>query len=174
MSMQRQLLTLSVVSAFIICVPLVAVAQQPPVVGLAGAWALADLATLGLAPTITEGDVGIELEDAKPAIDRRPTSGDAKLLTLSIATAALQGLDAYTTMAAVHHGAQEANPMMRAAVRNPVVWIAVKSSMTAATIYAARRLWPRNKAAAVTLFAVSNCVLATVVARNVSVLRQVR
>jgi hypothetical protein len=172
--MRRQLSTLSVLSAFIICVPLAATAQQPPAVGLAGAWALADLATSDLVPAIIERGARIEVEDAKPSIDPHPTSGQAGLVTLSIATAALQGLDAYTTMVAVNHGAREGNPMMRAAVGNPVVWIALKSSMTAATIYAAQRLWPRNKAAAVTLFAVSNCVLATVVARNVSVLRQAR
>jgi hypothetical protein len=135
---------------------------------------LADLATSDLAPAITESGVRIEVEEATPAIDPQPASGQASFVTLSVVTAALQGLDAYTTLAAVNHGAREANPMMRAAVGNPVVWIAVKSSMTAATIYAARRLWPRNKAAAVTVFAVTNCVLATVVARNVAVLRQVR
>jgi hypothetical protein len=169
--MRRYLATLSL-GALLSSVPLVALAQQEPAVGLAGALTATDLATSDLAAAITAPSPGNE--PARPAIDAHRTSGYASLRALSISAAALQGLDAYTTLAALNGGAQEANPMMRGAARNPALLIAVKSSMTAATIYAAHRLWPRNKAAALAVLAITNGVMATVVARNMSVLNQVR
>ena len=64
--------------------------------------------------------------------------------------------------------------MMRGATGNPALVVGIKSSITAATIYAAHRLWPRNKAAAITVLAISNGVTAAVVAHNVSVMRGLR
>jgi Domain of unknown function (DUF5658) len=169
--MRRSLVTLGL-GALLASVPNLAAAQQPSTVGLSGALAAADLATSDLAPEITASST--RTDDARPVIEAPRPNGRASLVTLSVASAALQGLDAYTTLAALNRGAQEANPMMRGLVRNPAVFIAVKSSMTAATIFAAQRLWPRNKVAAVAVLAVSNGVMATVVAHNVSVLRQMK
>ncbi|MGH9384238.1 MAG: DUF5658 family protein [Vicinamibacterales bacterium] len=169
--MRRSLVTL-VLGAVVMSVPNLAAAQQPATVGLAGALAAADLATSDLAPAIAASST--TREEAQPRFETRRSGNRAGLAALSVTSAALQGLDAYTTLTAIKHGAVEANPLMRGAVRNPAVLIAVKSSMTAATIYAAQRLWPRNKVAAVALLAVSNGVMATVVAHNMSVIRQLR
>ena len=166
--MHRSFVTASL-AALLVSVPGLAIAQQPSAVGLAGALAAADLASSDLAPEISASTANA---DAKSPIVAPRTDGRGSLVALSVTSAALQGLDAYTTLAALNRGAQEANPMMRGAVRNPAVFVAVKASMTAATIYAAHRLWPRNKAAAVAVLAISNGVMATVVAHNVSVLRQ--
>lgn len=170
--MRRSLVTLSL-GALLVTVPNLAAAQQPSPVGLAGALAAADLATLDLAPAIAASN-STNAEAAKPVLETRRSRNRVGLTALSVTSAALQGLDAYTTLTAINRGAVEANPLMRGAVRNPAVLMAVKSSMTAATIYAAQRLWPRNKAAAVALLAVSNGVMATVVAHNMSVIQQMR
>jgi hypothetical protein len=168
--MRRSLVTLTL-GALLVSVPTLAAAQQPSTVGLAGALAAADLATSDLAPAIAAS--GSAADQATPVFEAR-SNKRGSLTALSVASAALQGLDAYTTLTALNRGAVESNPMMRGAVRNPAVLVAVKSSMTAATIYAAQRLWPRNKAAAVALLAVSNGVMATVVAHNMSVISQLR
>jgi Domain of unknown function (DUF5658) len=168
--MRRSLMTLCL-GALLSSVANLAAAQQPSTVGLSGALAATDLATSDLVPEIT---VSSTRDEARPVIEGPRPSGRAGLVSLSVAAAALQGLDAYTTLVALNRGAQEANPMMRGTAGNPAVFIAVKSSMTAATIYAAHRLWPRNKTAAVAVLAISNGLLATVVAHNVSVLRQMK
>lgn len=169
--MRRSLATLTL-GVLLTSVPSLAAAQQPLTVGLAGAFAAADLATSDLAPAI----VASTTEEAKPvfAPRSRRSDGRATLTTLSVMSAALQGLDAYTTMSALNKGAVEANPMMRGIAGKPAMLIAVKSSMTAATIFAARSLWPRNKVAAIAVLAVSNGVMATVVAHNMSVIKQMR
>ena len=169
--MRRTLVTLSI-GALLIGVPNLAAAQQPSTVGLAGALAAADLATSDLAPVIAEKTAA---EAARPVfVETRRSSGRGSLHALSVASAALQGLDAYTTMAALKRGAVESNPMMRGAVRNPGVFMAVKASMAAATILAAQKMWPTNKVAAIAVLAVSNGVMATVAAHNMSVMRQLK
>lgn len=169
--MQRFFVTLTL-GVLLTSVPSLATAQQPLTVGLAGAFAAADLATSDLAPAIAASSA--TTEEAKPVFEPRRSSGRGSLTALSIASAALQGLDAYTTMSALNKGAVEANPMMRGVAGKPAMLVAVKSSMTVATIFAARSLWPRHKAAAVAVLAVSNGMLATVVAHNMSVIKQMR
>jgi hypothetical protein len=168
--MRRSLLFLSL-GALLIGVPNLA-AAQPSTAGLAGALVAADLATSDLASEITESSTSVE--NAKPILEVPRSTGRSSLVALSVASATLHGLDVYTTLAALDRGALEANPMMRGAVRNTAVFVAVKSSMAAATIYAAHRLWPRNRVAAVAVLAISNGVMATVVAHNLSVLRQMK
>jgi hypothetical protein len=171
--MRRSLVTLTI-GALLMSIPSLAAAQQSTV-GLAGAMAATDLATADLAAAIAEKTASAEAVPMAPMVVKAPRpSGRSTLTALSVASAALQGLDGYTTMAALKRGAVEANPMMRGAVRNPGVFIAVKASMTAATIFAARKMWPTNKVAAIAVLAVSNGVMATVVAHNMSVLKQLK
>jgi hypothetical protein len=170
--MRRTFVTLSL-GAVMMSVPNLAAAQQPSTVGLAGALAAADLATSDLAPAIAERSVATEV--VRPMlVDTPRSSGKGSLFALSASAAVLHGLDAYTTMAAINHGAVEANPMMRGATRNPGVFIAVKASMAAATIFAAHKMFPTNKVGALAVLAVSNGLMATVVAHNMSVLRQLQ
>ncbi len=174
--MRRSLVTLTI-GALLVSLPSVAAAQQSSTVGLAGALAATDLATADLAAAIAEkaeNSVSAEVVPAPMIVKTPRPSGRSSLTALSVAAAALQGLDTYTTMSALKLGAVEANPMMRGAVRNPGVFIAVKASMTAATIFAAQKMWPTNKVAAIAVLAVSNGVMATVVAHNMSVLRQLK
>src|SRR5262245_37606096 len=128
--MRRTIVTLSL-GALLMGMPTLAAAQQSATAGLAGALAAADLATSDLAPAIAEKSAAVEVP--RPFVveaPRRTNAGRSTLTALSVASAALQGLDAYTTMSALKLGAVESNPMMRGAVRNPGVFIAVKASMT--------------------------------------------
>jgi hypothetical protein len=152
-------------------IPHIVSAQEPPAVGLAGTVAAADLASSDLAPEVASPRTS-DREIRPAALGGSRWNGRSSLISLSVTAAALQGLDAYTTLAATNQGAHEANPVMRGVVRHPAAFVAVKASMTAATIYAAHRLWPKNKTAAVAMLAVSNGLMAIVVARNVAVIRQ--
>lgn len=172
-SMRRPLVTVTL-SALLAGVPTFAAAQQATTVGLAGAFAAADLATSDLAPAIAASTPTEEARPLPSVFEAPRTSQRTSLTALSVMSAALQGLDAYTTLSAVGRGAREANPVVRGAVGNPAVFMALKSSMTAATIYAAQRMWPRNKGAAIAMLAITNGVMGGVVAHNMSVLRQMR
>jgi hypothetical protein len=102
---------------------------------------------------------------------RRP----AALPGLYAATIALQGYDAYSTLAARTAGARETNPLMQAAVKNPAVFVALKAGVATLSILAAERLWKDgHRVRAVVTMVVSNSVTAMVAANNASVLRRLR
>jgi hypothetical protein len=90
------------------------------------------------------------------------------------ATVALQALDAHSTLTAIGHGAQEANPVMKGVVGNRGALLAVKAGAAAGTIYIAEKLWRRNRAGAIVLMAVVNGVTAAVVAHNYKVAGRLR
>jgi hypothetical protein len=86
--------------------------------------------------------------------------------------AGLNAYDGWSTVKAVRLGAIEGNPAVAGIASNaPAMW-AVKTGATLASVYAAERLWRRNrkKEAIITMVAV-NGVMAMVAARNASVLR---
>jgi hypothetical protein len=117
-------------------------------------------------------DFGASLR-ATPSLPdvRRPTL----LPALYAGSAVLQSYDAYSTMSALNKGGVEANPLMKSVVKNPVAFVAVKASVTAASIVAAERLWKSNhRVGAVALMIVSNGVMGMVAGRNASVLRGMR
>ena len=101
---------------------------------------------------------------------RRP----ALLPAMYAATVALQALDAHSTLTAIGHGAQEANPVMKGVVGNRGALLAVKAGAAAGTIYVAEKLWRRNRVGAIVLMAVVNGVTAAVVAHNYKVASQLR
>ena len=97
------------------------------------------------------------------------------LPSLYASLAALQAFDAYSTSSALKRGAVEANPMMKSIAGNSAALWAVKGGTTAASIYFAERLWKQNRRMhAIALMAATNGLMATVAARNASVLRQLR
>ena len=97
------------------------------------------------------------------------------LPALYIASAALQGYDTYSTLAAVSNGAQEANPVMKSVVKSPAAFVAMKASVTAASIMAAERLWKSNhKMGAIGLMVASNVMMGIVAANNARVLSSVK
>lgn len=125
------------------------------------------------ASTLTQrADFGTGLRSTPSLPDvRRPLL----LPALYAGSAVLQGYDAYSTMSALKRGGVEANPLMRSVVKSPVAFVAVKASVTAASIMAAERLWKNNhRVGAVALMLVSNGVMGMVAAHNASVLHKMR
>ena len=97
------------------------------------------------------------------------------LSSLYVTSAALQAWDVYSTMTALRMGAVESNPLMQTAVKNPAVFIALKSSVTMASIFASERLWKEHhRVAAVALMVASNGLMAAVAANNSAVLSRLR
>ncbi len=99
---------------------------------------------------------------------RRP----AALVPMYTTMIALQGYDAYSTLAALKHGAVEINPMAATTAQHPMLFVAVKGVAATTTIYAAERLWRKNRRkSAIAVMIVTNGMLAVAAARNASVLR---
>jgi hypothetical protein len=120
--------------------------------------------------TPSVGNVDWSLPPVEISAGPRPSV----LPILYVSFAALQGFDAYSTTAALGRGVQEANPMMRGVAGNtPAVW-AVKAASTAASIWFAERLWKTNRVGAIVTMVVVNGMMASVAARNASVLKAVR
>jgi hypothetical protein len=109
----------------------------------------------------------------------RPSSGfdtrrPAILPALYVSVAALQALDAHSTMAALGNGGREANPLMRGVAGNKGALLAVKAGVAGSTIFLAEKMWKRNRAAAIAMMAIVNAVDAVVVAHNYRVVRTLR
>ena len=86
---------------------------------------------------------------------------------LQASFAALQAMDATTTLVAVHRfGARETNPAMSGLVNHPVAFVAAKSAMTALVIKALGRLSATHPKVAMLLGAGLNAGLGAVVAHN--------
>jgi hypothetical protein len=116
----------------------------------------------------------VALQD-QVGIDRvtpRSSGSRGALLPLYVSFAALQVLDAQTTIAALDRGATEANPLMRGIAGNRAALFAVKAGTTAGAIYLAERLRTHSRVSAVLLMAGFNSLYATVVAHNSRVLHQ--
>jgi hypothetical protein len=93
------------------------------------------------------------------------------LLALYGGSAALQAFDAFSTLKALKGGAVEANPLMKGVVGNTGAFIAIKATVTGASIMAAERMWRNNhRVAAIVMMAASNGIMAAVAAHNASVL----
>lgn len=99
---------------------------------------------------------------------QRFSYGRPALLPSMYATSAfLQGYDAFSTMKALKNGAHEANPVMKAIVKNPAAFIAVKAGVTTASIMAAEQLWKSNhRMGAIGLMIASNAMMGAVAAHN--------
>ena len=93
---------------------------------------------------------------------RRPGT----LLPLYASFGALQGLDAHSTHLALANGHAEANPLMRGIAGNTAGMIAVKGAATAGVVYAAERMWRRNRTAAVLFMCAANSAMVWVVQHN--------
>ena len=103
--------------------------------------------------------------------ERRPMV----LAPLYVGSAALQAWDTYSTITGLRMGAVEMNPMMKAVVKNPAVFIALKSAITASSIYQAERLWKDNRrVAAIALMVATNSLMAVVAKNNHATLEQLR
>lgn len=123
----------------------------------------------GSAAVAIASDIDWSLEPVKFGAQSR----GAVLPSLYASLAALNAFDAYTTSKGLALGAGEANPMMRAVAGRPAVLWAVKGGVTAGSVFIAERLWKKNnKVGAIAVMLATNGMMATVAARNSSVIRQ--
>jgi hypothetical protein len=93
------------------------------------------------------------------------------LVPLYASFAALQALDAHSTIRALNAGATEANPLVGGIAHKPVALAAVKAGLTASTIYLVEKVRVRSRRAAIALMAVLNSAYVAIVAHNYRVPR---
>ena len=104
------------------------------------------------------------------AVQRRPNV----LPVLYVSLAALQAFDGYSTTAGLSRGAREANQVMGGVAGNSAAFWAVKVASTAGSIWMAERMWKHNRVGAIVTMVAVNSVMASVAARNASVLKALR
>ena len=123
-----------------------------------------------LAVEIAPVNVDVPGAESPARFDQRPV-----LTMLSASMAGLQAYDAYSTLTALKRGGGESNPLMQGILGHPAVFIGVKAGLTAASIYAAERLWrEHHRGTAIALMAVTNGIMAAVAVNNASVLHASR
>lgn len=110
------------------------------------------------------GDVAI---GARSEPQKRP----AALVPLYVTFAALQALDAHSTLMATGSGGVEGNPLMRGAVSNPAAMLAVKAGVATGVVAISERLWRHNRTAAVLTMIGLNSAYALVAAHNYRLVR---
>ena len=104
-----------------------------------------------------------------------PTTRPALLLPLYVGNIALQGFDAYSTLAGMQKRGVEQNPLVSGIAGNPATFIAVKGGVTALSIVAAERLWRNgHRAGAVATIALANGLMTAVAINNANVLRRMQ
>jgi hypothetical protein len=101
------------------------------------------------------------------ARQRRPDS----LVPLYVSFGALQVLDTHSTWRALHHGAVEANPMLKGVVGSQAGLIALKAAGTAGVIFASEKMWKRNRTASMVFMVAANSAMAWVVQNNYRAVR---
>ena len=92
-------------------------------------------------------------------------------MPLYVSFAALQGLDAHSTLRAIDAGNSEGNPVMNGIVNEPAAFIALKGGVAASTIFVTDKLRHRSRTAAIITMVALNSVYATVVAHNYRTVR---
>ena len=93
---------------------------------------------------------------------KRPGS----LVPLYVSFATLQVLDTHSTSRALAQGAVEANPLMKGVAGNSGALLAVKAAGATGVIFAAEKMWRKNKAAAIVFMVAANVGMAWVVQHN--------
>jgi hypothetical protein len=119
------------------------------------------------------GSTSVAVLAPQPISPRPASPRPASLIPLYTTFAALQALDADSTMKAIRSGAgREANPVLRGMVGSPAGLLAVKAGTTAAIILASERLRRgHHSVAAVVMMVGVNSAFAMVAAHNYSVVR---
>ncbi len=147
------------------------------------------LVTLALIPTIVSAQDLVTPSSSASPLDlvRPPAAAIAEtaarlapaatssrrgvLVPLYASFAALQALDAHSTLRGIHRGAVEQNPMLRSVANNPAALFAVKAGVAASTIVIADKMRDRSRVGAIVLMAGLNSLYATVVAHNYAAVR---
>jgi hypothetical protein len=94
------------------------------------------------------------------------STGRGVLVPLYASFAALQMLDAHSTLRAVRAGGVEQNPMLRGIADKPVAMVALKAGVAASTIALAEKVRSRSRVGAIVLMAALNSTYAAVVVHN--------
>jgi hypothetical protein len=131
---------------------------------------------LGLAlPSVllAEPEDGDELPAAQATRGRR-SAFSPLMLSLYVATAAIQGLDAHSTLRAIDAGAVETNPLVRPFVSHPPAFVAFKMGVAAGLIYVGHGLAKKSKPAAVVALIATNIAYGYLVHRNYEAARVAR
>ena len=104
-----------------------------------------------------------------------PASRGVALSALYGTLITLQAYDGWSTVSGVRMGAAETNPALEGVASNTGAMWAVKAGATGASIYAAERLWRRNRRvqAVATMVAV-NGIMAIAAARNAAVVQRLK
>jgi hypothetical protein len=126
---------------------------------------LASLPTATLAQLSVPAPQPVRLGAPEPA--RRPNS----LVPLYVSFASLQVLDIHSTTRALDRGAVEANPLMQGVAGNPLALSTVKIAGAAGLVYAAEKMWRKNRRAAVIFMVAANAGMAFVVHHNYRAVR---
>ena len=97
------------------------------------------------------------------------SSRPALLIPLYAGNVAIHAMDLLSTKLALQEGHREANPVLKHASFETMT--AAKFAASAVTIYAAERLWKKNRFAAIGLMIAADVGLAAVVANNYHIRR---
>jgi Domain of unknown function (DUF5658) len=100
-----------------------------------------------------------------------PPDNRGVLVPLYASFAALQALDAHSTLRALDAGATEVNPLLGGIAQKPAALLALKAGVAASTIYLVEKVRLKSRGAAIALMAALNSVYATIVAHNYRVPR---
>ncbi len=90
----------------------------------------------------------------------------APLVPLYVSFASLQALDVHSTTRALNRGGVEGNPLLKGIAGNPVALSALKIGGSAATIYAAEKMWKKNRKTAILFMLAANAGMAFIVQHN--------
>ena len=123
-------------------------------------------------PTIAWSQTTAPPVPAVAIITNRP----APLIPLYVGFASAQALDIHSTALAIDRGARERNPLLKAlGPDNAWAAVAVKASITGATIWTAENMWKRNRRMnAVVLMVAVTAFQAAVDAHNYRVASRLR
>lgn len=114
--------------------------------------------------------------DSRPAPDTKLSpSRPGPLLPLYVGFATAQALDLHSTYVAIQRGGREGNPLVSLVSKRPVAAVAIKAGLTGGTIWAAERMWKRQRrTGAVVLLAAVTALQAAVDAHNYRVAARLR
>jgi Domain of unknown function (DUF5658) len=114
----------------------------------------------------------VDFESAM-SVAERPLRRPIVLPGLYAGFITLQALDVSYTLRSLPLLAREVNPLMKGVTKYPAAFVALKAGLTIGAIMNAERLWKDDhRVAAIVLMAASNGLMAVVVSRNASTLRQ--
>ena len=137
--------------------------------------ALMALCLMGAPVFAQEQSPSVPMDTTAPIRSTSPSSRGSLLPSLYVGLAALQAYDGFSTRKAISRGGVEVNPLMGPIASRSAALYAVKAATTAASIYAAERLWRQHhRVQAVALMAVTNGLMAAVATHNASVVRGLR